>query len=175
MHCHVPWSALCCTAECFFALYPLDSCLGFSLLCVCTSSVELLFSSASELTFWHFEIIIISFFNNDSLDLTVACLFLLKVGVVKQTETAALKAIGDNKSSVFSRKLTALYTKSTLIGEDILWGQEVSSCRRGCVSKWQIELNIFFSWVRMCLMRCPATIHPDTSAMVGVSLMGWGG
>uniref|UniRef100_A0A8C6H1Q8 DNA mismatch repair protein MSH3 n=1 Tax=Mus spicilegus TaxID=10103 RepID=A0A8C6H1Q8_MUSSI len=42
-----------------------------------------------------------------------------KVGVVKQTETAALKAIGDNKSSVFSRKLTALYTKSTLIGEDV--------------------------------------------------------
>ncbi|XP_058916633.1 DNA mismatch repair protein Msh3 isoform X1 [Kogia breviceps] len=42
-----------------------------------------------------------------------------KVGVVKQTETAALKAIGDNKSSLFSRKLTALYTKSTLIGEDV--------------------------------------------------------
>uniref|UniRef100_A0A2K5CCT3 DNA mismatch repair protein MSH3 n=1 Tax=Aotus nancymaae TaxID=37293 RepID=A0A2K5CCT3_AOTNA len=29
-----------------------------------------------------------------------------KVGVVKQTETAALKAIGDNRSSLFSRKLT---------------------------------------------------------------------
>uniref|UniRef100_A0A4X2LQG0 DNA mismatch repair protein MSH3 n=1 Tax=Vombatus ursinus TaxID=29139 RepID=A0A4X2LQG0_VOMUR len=43
-----------------------------------------------------------------------------KVGVAKQTETAALKAIGENKSSVFTRKLTALYTKSTLIGEDIL-------------------------------------------------------
>nr|XP_040129298.1 DNA mismatch repair protein Msh3 [Ictidomys tridecemlineatus] len=42
-----------------------------------------------------------------------------KVGVVKQTETAALKAIEDNKSSLFSRKLTALYTKSTLIGEDV--------------------------------------------------------
>ncbi|XP_032133058.1 DNA mismatch repair protein Msh3 isoform X4 [Sapajus apella] len=42
-----------------------------------------------------------------------------KVGVVKQTETAALKAIGDNRSSLFSRKLTALYTKSTLIGEDV--------------------------------------------------------
>ncbi|XP_074184883.1 DNA mismatch repair protein Msh3 [Rhinolophus sinicus] len=42
-----------------------------------------------------------------------------KVGVVKQMETAALKAIGDNKSSLFSRKLTALYTKSTLIGEDV--------------------------------------------------------
>ncbi|XP_060057082.1 DNA mismatch repair protein Msh3 isoform X2 [Erinaceus europaeus] len=42
-----------------------------------------------------------------------------KVGVVKQVETAALKAIGDNKSSVFTRKLTALYTKATLIGEDV--------------------------------------------------------
>ncbi|XP_011944559.1 PREDICTED: DNA mismatch repair protein Msh3 isoform X3 [Cercocebus atys] len=42
-----------------------------------------------------------------------------EVGVVKQTETAALKAIGDNRSSLFSRKLTALYTKSTLIGEDV--------------------------------------------------------
>ncbi|XP_058512170.1 DNA mismatch repair protein Msh3 [Ochotona princeps] len=42
-----------------------------------------------------------------------------KVGVVKQTETAALKAVGDTRGSVFSRKLTALYTKSTLIGEDV--------------------------------------------------------
>ncbi|EOB01735.1 DNA mismatch repair protein Msh3, partial [Anas platyrhynchos] len=41
-----------------------------------------------------------------------------KVGVIKQMETAALKAAGENKSSLFSRKLTALYTKSTLIGED---------------------------------------------------------
>nr|XP_009686792.1 PREDICTED: DNA mismatch repair protein Msh3 isoform X4 [Struthio camelus australis] len=42
-----------------------------------------------------------------------------KVGVIKQTETAALKAAGENKSSLFTRKLTALYTKSTLIGEDV--------------------------------------------------------
>ncbi|XP_038661311.1 DNA mismatch repair protein Msh3 isoform X1 [Scyliorhinus canicula] len=42
-----------------------------------------------------------------------------KVGVVKQTETAALKAAGENKGNLFTRKLTALYTKSTLIGEDI--------------------------------------------------------
>ncbi|XP_005090364.1 DNA mismatch repair protein Msh3 [Aplysia californica] len=42
-----------------------------------------------------------------------------KVGVVKQTETAHLKAAGDNKSGPFSRKLSALYTKSTLIGEDV--------------------------------------------------------
>uniref|UniRef100_A0A8D0G6W9 DNA mismatch repair protein MSH3 n=1 Tax=Sphenodon punctatus TaxID=8508 RepID=A0A8D0G6W9_SPHPU len=44
-----------------------------------------------------------------------------KVGVVKQMETAALKAVGENKSSLFARKLTALYTKSTIIGEDILF------------------------------------------------------
>ncbi|XP_015283595.1 PREDICTED: DNA mismatch repair protein Msh3 [Gekko japonicus] len=43
-----------------------------------------------------------------------------KVGVVKQTETAALKAVGEKKSSLFTRKLTALYTKSTVLGEDIL-------------------------------------------------------
>ncbi|XP_039615196.1 DNA mismatch repair protein Msh3 isoform X3 [Polypterus senegalus] len=42
-----------------------------------------------------------------------------KVGVVKQTETTALKAAGVNKSALFSRKLTALYTKSTLVGEDV--------------------------------------------------------
>ncbi|XP_030832222.1 DNA mismatch repair protein Msh3 [Strongylocentrotus purpuratus] len=42
-----------------------------------------------------------------------------KVGVVKQMETAALKAAGDNKGQPFERKLTALYTKSTLIGEDL--------------------------------------------------------
>ncbi|XP_064358203.1 DNA mismatch repair protein Msh3-like [Dromaius novaehollandiae] len=42
-----------------------------------------------------------------------------KVGVIKQMETAALKAAGENKSSLFTRKLTALYTKSTLIGEDV--------------------------------------------------------
>ncbi|XP_041090736.1 DNA mismatch repair protein Msh3-like [Polyodon spathula] len=42
-----------------------------------------------------------------------------KVGVVKQTETTALKAIGGNKSSLFTRELIALYTKSTLVGEDV--------------------------------------------------------
>ncbi|XP_061477653.1 DNA mismatch repair protein Msh3 isoform X1 [Rhineura floridana] len=42
-----------------------------------------------------------------------------KVGVVKQMETAALKAVGENRSSLFARKLTALYTKSTVLGEDV--------------------------------------------------------
>ncbi len=42
-----------------------------------------------------------------------------KVGVVKQTETAALKAASDKKSGPFSRELTALYTQSTLLGPDL--------------------------------------------------------
>nr|XP_020503102.1 DNA mismatch repair protein Msh3 [Labrus bergylta] len=42
-----------------------------------------------------------------------------KVGVVKQTETSAIKASGANKNALFSRQLSALYTKSTLVGEDV--------------------------------------------------------
>ncbi|KAL4431011.1 hypothetical protein ABPG75_006267 [Micractinium tetrahymenae] len=37
-----------------------------------------------------------------------------KVGLVRQVETAAIKKAGDNKSGPFVRKLTALYTRSTL-------------------------------------------------------------
>lgn len=44
-----------------------------------------------------------------------------KVGVVKQIETAALKATSDNKHAPFSRKLEHLFTRATLIGEDILY------------------------------------------------------
>ena len=40
-----------------------------------------------------------------------------KVGVVKQMETAALKAASDKRSGPFTRELTALYTRTTLIGE----------------------------------------------------------
>lgn len=39
--------------------------------------------------------------------------------MVRQTETAAIKAAGDSKSTPFERKLTGLYTKATLIGDDI--------------------------------------------------------
>ncbi|XP_054466758.1 DNA mismatch repair protein Msh3 isoform X2 [Anoplopoma fimbria] len=42
-----------------------------------------------------------------------------KVGVVKQTETSAIKALGANRNALFSRQLSALYTKSTLVGEDV--------------------------------------------------------
>lgn len=38
----------------------------------------------------------------------------IQVGIVRQTETAAIKASGDNKYTPFQRRLTALYTQSTL-------------------------------------------------------------
>ena len=40
-----------------------------------------------------------------------------KVGVVRQIETAALKAAGDNRNAPFERKLTNLYTKGTYIDD----------------------------------------------------------
>ena len=43
-----------------------------------------------------------------------------KVGVVNQTETAALKAISDSRSSLFTRELTVLYTIATLPATYIL-------------------------------------------------------
>jgi len=43
-----------------------------------------------------------------------------KVGVVDQTESAALKAIGDSPSSLFTRELSALYTIATLAASYIL-------------------------------------------------------
>lgn len=42
------------------------------------------------------------------------------MGVVKQTETSAIKASGTSRNSLFTRQLSALYTKSTLVGEGIL-------------------------------------------------------
>lgn len=40
-----------------------------------------------------------------------------KVGVVRQLETAALKAAGDNRNAPFVRKLTNIYTKGTYIDD----------------------------------------------------------
>ncbi|KAL3417927.1 DNA mismatch repair protein msh3-like protein [Phlyctema vagabunda] len=40
-----------------------------------------------------------------------------KIGVVRQTETAALKKAGDNRNTPFVRKLTNVYTKGTYIDD----------------------------------------------------------
>lgn len=50
-----------------------------------------------------------------------------KVGVVKQTETAAIKSHGANRSGPFCRGLSALYTKATLEAAEDLGG-EVEGC-----------------------------------------------
>jgi hypothetical protein len=42
-----------------------------------------------------------------------------KVGLVTQTETAALKAIGNNKGKPMTRALTQIYSKGTLIGQEL--------------------------------------------------------
>jgi DNA mismatch repair protein MSH3 len=41
-------------------------------------------------------------------------LLLLQVGVVRQVESAALKAASDNRSAPFTRQLTGLFTAATL-------------------------------------------------------------
>ncbi|KAL7413339.1 muts domain V-domain-containing protein [Mrakia frigida] len=40
-----------------------------------------------------------------------------KVGVIRQTETAALKKAGDNRNTPFTRKLTNVYTSATYVDE----------------------------------------------------------
>ncbi|KAK8951897.1 DNA mismatch repair protein MSH3 [Platanthera zijinensis] len=47
-----------------------------------------------------------------------------KVGVIKQTETAAIKLHGSNRLGPFSRGLSALYTRSTLEAADDMGGGE---------------------------------------------------
>ena len=51
-----------------------------------------------------------------------------KVGVVKQMETAALKAASERKSGPFTRELTALYTKTTLIGKCVCCAIIIMHC-----------------------------------------------
>lgn len=50
----------------------------------------------------------------------------LKVGVVKQTETAAIKSM-ESKSGLFERKITGVYTKATYMGDEILTGDPTIS------------------------------------------------
>ena len=52
-----------------------------------------------------------------------------KVGVVRQLETAALKAVGDNRNTPFIRKLTNVYTKATYV--DDIEGLDSASALNG--------------------------------------------
>lgn len=50
-----------------------------------------------------------------------------KVGVVKQLETAALKAVSDNRNTPFVRKLTNVYTKGTYVDDTEGLGSPVAA------------------------------------------------
>lgn len=58
--------------------------------------------------------------------------------MVKQTETSAIKASGANRNALFTRQLSALYTKSTLVGEGILITENICVCvclfNKNCIS-----------------------------------------
>ncbi|KXL50214.1 hypothetical protein M433DRAFT_156423 [Acidomyces richmondensis BFW] len=65
-----------------------------------------------------------------------------KVGIVRQLETAALKAAGDNRNKAFERGLTNLYTKGTYIDEQEPLtapetGSELSSGHLLCLTESQ--------------------------------------
>lgn len=45
----------------------------------------------------------------------------MKVGIVKQTETAAIKS-AESKSGLFERRITGVYTKATYMGDEMLTG-----------------------------------------------------
>eukprot|EP00300_Choanocystis_sp_HF-7_P014712 c18789_g1_i2.p1 GENE.c18789_g1_i2~~c18789_g1_i2.p1 ORF type:complete len:774 (+),score=183.23 c18789_g1_i2:23-2323(+) len=79
-----------------------------------------------------------------------------KVGVVRQTETAALKAVGDNKNKPFERGLTEVYTRGTLIGD--AFQEDANSEDLG-----PIRTDGFF----MCVYETPGS-QPDT---VDISLV----
>ena len=74
-----------------------------------------------------------------------------KVGVVKQMETAALKAASDKRSGPFTRELTALYTRTTLIGELFLFEScWLTYCVKDCVQEivaavftYTVHCNLF--------------------------------
>ncbi|KAJ8612041.1 hypothetical protein MRB53_037684 [Persea americana] len=71
-----------------------------------------------------------------------------KVGVVRQLETAALKAVGDNRNTPFVRKLTNVYTKGTYI--DDIDGLETDGPSGGAPATGHLlcmtESNAAFGW-----------------------------
>ncbi|KAK1369668.1 hypothetical protein POM88_035760 [Heracleum sosnowskyi] len=69
---------------------------------------------------------------------------LIKVGVIKQTETAAIKAHGSNRLGPFCRGLSALYTKATLeAAEDVGGGEEgFGSCSNYLVCVVEEGMNV---------------------------------
>ncbi|KAA0033635.1 DNA mismatch repair protein MSH3 [Cucumis melo var. makuwa] len=87
-----------------------------------------------------------------------------KVGVVKQTETAAIKAHGSNKLGPFCRGLSALYTKATLEAAQDLGGAE-----EGCAG----ESNYLFCLVEnsMLVDNLDCRIENGVDVKIGIVAM----
>ncbi|XP_030536580.1 DNA mismatch repair protein MSH3 [Rhodamnia argentea] len=65
-----------------------------------------------------------------------------KVGVVKQTETAAIKAHGSNRVGPFCRGLSALYTKATLEAAEDMGGKDEGFGRESSYLACVVEENL---------------------------------
>lgn len=84
----------------------------------------------------------------------------LKVGVVKQTETAAIKSVeSTNKSGLFERKVTGVYTRATYMGDEILTGDPALN-RSGSVDSSH-ESNTYI----LCINELN---HPKSTSIVAV-------
>ncbi|KAK9861330.1 hypothetical protein WJX84_009535 [Apatococcus fuscideae] len=90
-----------------------------------------------------------------------------QVGVVRQIETAAIKAAGSNRYAPFERKLTALYTRSTLeagILDDV--GKSEMEAGRSSEGSWSNErLSSYLA----CVVERPAGgVSTDADVIVGL-------
>ncbi|KAL3139906.1 hypothetical protein ABBQ38_004198 [Trebouxia sp. C0009 RCD-2024] len=87
-----------------------------------------------------------------------------KVGVVRQMETAAIKASGSNKYTPFTRKLTAVYTRATLEAGDKEHVGEGSVSERADASWSNQDLSHYL----VCVVEADAPSHsssvPDAPA-----------
>lgn len=83
----------------------------------------------------------------------------LKVGVVKQTETAAIKSVeSSNKSGLFERKVTGVYTRSTYMGDELLTGDPTLNR----------SANVEFSEESTFILCINELQHPKNSSVVAV-------
>jgi len=62
-----------------------------------------------------------------------------KVGVVRQTESAAIKAAGDSRNKPFERKLAAVYTRATLEAGALAAGRPLTAAARANAGEHEDE------------------------------------
>ena len=76
---------------------------------------------------------------------------LLQVGIVRQTETAALKKAGDNRNAPFTRELSALYTRATLEVQPAHKPSLTARIHSSCIS--MASLSILYTLLRKSALR----------------------